>query len=226
MPASNTNVQMILRLACIFAFPALNTQAFQINHHHRHTSTIGVQSERSLLNFPSVALERDGISVTSKSARSFDGLGMAGNDEDSSSFTSLSTPLDKPALAAVDFLALLVFAGVGKASHSADGSLDIAAILTTAFPFFLAWFATSPFTGIYESSNSGVNEENTILDAGKLAAKGWIVAIPLGCAIRGVIRGYVPPAPFVVVTLLVTLIMLGGSRMLYAVVEDKMVQDE
>lgn len=226
MAACNTNILMFFGLACIFAFPALNTQAFQIHHHYRHT--IGAQSERSLLNFPSVALERDGIIGALKSARSYDKLTsrMAGKDEDTSSFTSLSTPLDKPALAAADFLALIVFAGVGKASHSADGSLDIAAILTTAFPFCLAWFATSPFTGIYESSNSDVNEENGILDAGKLAAKGWIVAIPLGCAIRGAIRGYVPPAPFVIVTLIVTLVMLGGSRMLYAIVEDKMVQDE
>ena len=46
----------------------------------------------------------------------------------------ISTPLDKPLLASIDFASLVTFAGVGKASHSADGSLDIAAVFVTAFP--------------------------------------------------------------------------------------------
>jgi hypothetical protein len=141
-------------------------------------------------------------------------LEMSSADEDA----GLSTPLDKPLLAAVDFAALVTFAGVGKASHSSDGALDIQAVLTTALPFLFAWFATSPFTGIYKDGD----DDGGALSAGKVAAKGWIVAIPLGCALRGVIKGYVPPIPFVIVTLIATLVLLGGSRILYSVVENKL----
>jgi len=142
-------------------------------------------------------------------------LEMSSSDEEA----GLSTPLDKPLLAAVDFAALVTFAGVGKASHSADGALDIQAVLTTALPFLFAWFATSPFTGVYKDGN---DDDGGVLSVGKVAAKGWIVAVPLGCALRGVIKGYVPPAPFVIVTLIATLVMLGGSRILYSVVENKL----
>jgi hypothetical protein len=149
-------------------------------------------------------------------------LSMANDNADSDQESvALSTPLDKPILAAIDFAALVLFAGVGKASHSADGSLDIQGVLTTAFPFLLSWFATSPFTGVYNDRNG-----NGVLDAGKLAAKGWIVAVPIGCALRGVIKGYIPPLPFVIVTLIVTLILLGGSRMLFSLVEDKVSNSE
>ncbi len=154
------------------------------------------------------------------------GLYMADNNSpsevESSSSSSLSTPLDKPILATTDFLSLVVFAGVGKASHSGpDGALDLGAVCVTAFPFLLAWFATSPFTGVYQDRN----DDDGIIDAAKVAAKGWIVAVPLGCALRGVIKGYVPPAPFVIVTMIVTLVLLGGTRMLYSVVEDKISVD-
>lgn len=141
-------------------------------------------------------------------------------DEDVDS-SSLSTPLDKPLLATIDAVALVIFSALGKASHSADGSLDILGIMVTAFPFLLSWFATSPITGVYKDE-----EESGIVEAGKLAAKGWIVAVPLGCALRGVIKGYVPPAPFVIVTMIVTLVMLAGSRILYTVVDEKFSNSE
>lgn len=59
------------------------------------------------------------------------------------------------------------------------------------------------------------------MDAGKLVATGRIVAIPFGCIFRGVIKGYAPPLPFVIVTTIVTVVILGGTRMLYSLVEDE-----
>ena len=153
-------------------------------------------------------------------------LQMANADNESTPTSDLesSSLLDKPILAAIDFASLVIFAGVGKASHSADGSLDIQGVFTTAFPFLAAWFATSPLTGVYRNTNSGDGDGDGggVLEAGKLAAKGWIVAIPLGCVLRGVIKGYVPPLPFVIVTMIVTLVILGGTRMIYSLVEDKL----
>jgi Protein of unknown function (DUF3054). len=134
--------------------------------------------------------------------------------------SSTSSPFNNPILATLDFAALVLFAGIGKANHdTTTGAIDLQSTLSTAAPFVISWYATSPFTGIYDSTSStskSGGDDGTILEAGKIAAKGWIVAIPLGCALRGVIKGYVPPVPFVVVTMIATLILLGGARVLYA----------
>jgi len=134
---------------------------------------------------------------------------------------SLSTPLDRPVLAFVDLFSLLLFAGVGKASHAPDGSLEIGAVFSVAFPFIVSWFLTSPITGVYTADNKN---EFVIQDAFVKAGKGWIVAIPLGCVLRGVIKGYVPPLPFVIVTMIATLVILGGARVIFSVAEDFFVE--
>ena len=140
------------------------------------------------------------------------------NNLDETRNAEFATPFDKPALAVLDFLSLLLFAGIGKASHSTNGSLDISAVLNTAGPFLLAWFSTSPITGVYSECDSA---EDGIFDVGFKAAKGWILAVPLGCAIRGVVKGYVPPLPFVLVTMISTLIIISGSRIIFSEVEKK-----
>lgn len=134
--------------------------------------------------------------------------------------TSLSSFLDKPALAKLDILALVGFAAIGKASHTAaDGSIDPFAVVVTAFPFVTAWLATSPITEVYKDLEIDTAASNKI-DIAKSAlvqtAKGWAVAVPLGCVLRGLIKGYVPPLPFVIVTLVATLVILGAVRVVYA----------
>ena len=134
---------------------------------------------------------------------------------------NLSTPLDRPVLAAVDVVALLGFAAVGKASHSADGSLDIGAVASVAFPFVTSWLLTSPLTGVYtEDAKDG----NVVSESFLKAAKGWMIAVPLGIALRGVIKGYVPPLPFCIVTMIATLVIVGGARVLFAFAEDFFVE--
>lgn len=54
--------------------------------------------------------------------------------------------------------------------------------------------------------------------------KGWIVAIPIGIVGRGIIKGYVPPVPFMIVTLISTLVILVGVRVLFSVLEDFFVE--
>jgi hypothetical protein len=121
-----------------------------------------------------------------------------------------SSPLDRPVLSLIDATMLFIFAAVGKASHASDGSLDILAVLATAFPFLLSWFLTAPLWGCFTPMATGDLKESVLY-----TAKGWVVAIPLGCVLRGLIKGYVPPIPFVVVTLLATLVLLGGGRAAY-----------
>lgn len=134
---------------------------------------------------------------------------------------ALSTPLDRPLLAVIDASALLLFAGVGKASHSADDS-NVLGVLATAFPFLSTWFATSPLTGVYDKkSNEGkADSDDVVKDALFQTLPGWAIAVPLGCFLRGVIKGYPPPIPFVIVTLIATLVLLGGARVLFGVAED------
>ena len=142
-----------------------------------------------------------------------------GSGDDATS--DLSTPLDRPVLAAVDVVALLGFAAVGKASHSADGSLDVGAVASVAFPFVTSWLLTSPLTGVYtEDAKDG----NVVSESFLKAAKGWIIAVPLGIALRGVIKGYVPPVSFAIVTMIATLVIVGGARVLFAFAEDFFVE--
>lgn len=155
-------------------------------------------------------------------------LRLSGKDDDtiedfsaSSTGDSFYTPLDRPLLALVDAVALVIFAAIGKSSHSADGSLDPLAVLITAFPFVTAWLTTSPLTGVYSPDERG---ENVLSSTALKVGKGWILAVPLGIALRGAIKGYVPPVPFVIVTLISTLVILAGVRILFSVLEDFFVE--
>lgn len=129
---------------------------------------------------------------------------------------SLSSPFDKPVLAFLDFISIFIFAAIGKASHSSDGSLDFSSVLSTAFPFLLAWYTTSPLTKVYSEK-----VEYGPVESGKLAATGWLFAIPLGICIRGILKGYVPPLPFVIITMITTLILISGPRIVYSLVTRK-----
>lgn len=142
-----------------------------------------------------------------------------GGGETSSSGDNISSPFRDPALATLDVVCLMAFAAIGKASHAPDGSMDPSAVLMTAFPFVTAWLATSPLTGVYSELPDAKRDNKAMVakQAMVQTAKGWALAVPLGCALRGVIKGYVPPMPFVIVTLVTTLVILGTVRVLYAV---------
>lgn len=161
-------------------------------------------------------------SFSSQSGRSQPSLASltllrSSNDKDG----DFCTPLDRPLLALVDVSALTAFAAVGKASHNSDGSLELTAVALTALPFWLAWLGTSPFTGVYKSTE---NKDNLIKATLQQVVVGWALAIPLGCVLRGFIKGYIPPIPFVVVTLVSTLIILSIARLVFAVAEDFFVE--
>ena len=145
------------------------------------------------------------------------------NNESSIEIQKMYTPIDRPLLAVIDIISLIVFAAIGKSSHSANGDLDIFAVLMTAFPFVTAWLSTSPLTGVYSPDDTS-DESNVIVSTGMKVVKGWAVAVPLGIALRGAIKGYVPPTPFIIVTLISTLVILVGVRVLFAIAEDVFVE--
>ncbi len=75
-------------------------------------------------------------------------------------------------------------------------------------PFLTGWFTTAPFLGAFgpEARSKGVSA------AAMTAAKCWAVGIPAGIVLRGVLRGYVPPLPFILVGLGVNGVLLMGWR--------------
>ncbi|KAG7344385.1 DUF3054 domain containing protein [Nitzschia inconspicua] len=136
--------------------------------------------------------------------------------------TPASTLLDRPVLAILDFVALMVFAAIGKASHAVGDETtlfqELSGVALTALPFVVSWFATSFVTGVYQTiriSDDTNNNNDWLASTWKQTAKGWIVAVPLGCVGRGLIKGYVPPIPFVIVTMIATFVILGLTRTAY-----------
>jgi Protein of unknown function (DUF3054) len=110
---------------------------------------------------------------------------------------------------------------VGKANHNPNGSsTDLLAVTMTAAPFLFAWFATSPFTNVYSKTTGKTSLQESFAQV----IPGWAIAIPLGCILRGIIKGYIPPLGFVLVTLISTLVLLGLGRVLYNVIEDVFVK--
>lgn len=146
---------------------------------------------------------------------------MNKHDDDDAGTPAFYTPLDRPLLAAVDAASLVIFAAIGKSSHGADGSLDPLAVLVTAFPFVVAWLGTSPLTAVYSPDD---RENSLAASTAVKVGRGWILAVPLGIALRGVIKGYVPPVPFIIVTLISTLVILAGARILFSLAEDFFVE--
>ena len=227
-PSQPYNMTVYLLKSCLLCFALFHYQCEGLTLSHQpitsklpllrsyHRSNVVAESIRR--SKPSQIVDRSSLMI------------MKANDQPETMLTEdnnevvltnrWATPFNKPILASLDFIALTIFAAVGKASHSADGSLDFAAVFTTAFPFLVSWFATSPLTGIYndcgENSKGEETENNEYLDVVKVTLKGWAVAIPLGCVGRGLIKGYVPPLPFVIVTLIATLVILSTIRLLYA----------
>jgi hypothetical protein len=132
----------------------------------------------------------------------------------SSNESSTKSPLDRPVLAALDFAAILLFAFVGTSSH--NSASDYLAVMAVAVPFLISWFTVTPFLGLY--SKDATNDKVGALTT---TAKGWILAIPLGCVLRGLIKGYVPPLPFVIVTMIATLVILGCTRVAYTALTEQ-----
>lgn len=122
-----------------------------------------------------------------------------GADEDQAGSGWSNTAL----LVAGDAAALLLFAAVGRANHGLD--LDA---LQTALPFLLGWFPSAALLGGFGPEARGKG----VASAATTAAKCWAVGIPAGLLLRGLSKGYVPPTPFIIVSLVANAVLLVGWR--------------
>jgi hypothetical protein len=116
--------------------------------------------------------------------------------------------VQRPGLAAGDAMALVTFAAVGRAMHGeAPLSLDT---VVTAAPFLAAWLATSPLMGMFTFQATRNQGEGI-----KSLVPAWIVAMPLAIGLRALVKGEAPPTPFVIVSLVTTLVFLELWRAVY-----------
>ena len=116
-----------------------------------------------------------------------------------------SNPTDlaaRPFLALGDVAMLLLFASIGRSIHTGGVSLDLQ-VLQTAAPFIGAWLVLAPFLGAYTPDATRSTGE-----AIKTVVLSWVVCVPMGLVGRGVMKGDVPPVPFMAVTMTTTLLLL------------------
>ncbi len=111
-------------------------------------------------------------------------------------------------LVVADIAALLTFAAIGRNNHG-EG-LDIVALVGTAAPFIVSWLLLSPLLGSYSraatSSKAGIPVK---------IAPGWLVSVALALAIRGTLKGSIPPTPFIIVSMVSTFGLLSAYRYVY-----------
>eukprot|EP01041_Mallomonas_annulata_P012037 gene12037-25225_t len=107
-----------------------------------------------------------------------------------------------------DIIALITFAAVGRSNHAED--LNLIDTILTASPFLISWLFLSPLLGAY-SQNATASK----LGAFTGLLPGWTLSIPLGLGLRGLMKGAMPPTPFIVVSMTATLVLLSVWRLLY-----------
>lgn len=115
-------------------------------------------------------------------------------------------------LAAGDIVVFMVFAAIGRASHSeAAGFSALAEVAQTAAPFALGWFVVSPWLGAFNADVTA--QPRRMLGRTALA---WLLALPVGLIVRALIIGRGSPLSFAIVTFITALLMLLGWRGAYA----------
>ena len=121
------------------------------------------------------------------------------------------------ALLAGDIIAFLIFAALGRRSHSAAAGLgELIEIAITAAPFILGWLAAAPWLGAFGPATAG--RPGSML---RVTLASWVAALAVGAVARALFIGRFSPLSFYVVTFLVALLLLGGWRGAFAWAEGR-----
>ena len=116
--------------------------------------------------------------------------------------------LTRPGLAFGDVASFIVFALIGRSNHKED--IGVFTALFTAAPFIISWLGISPFFGAYTRSSTASKGN---IPTGLVL--GWGISMVSALSIRGVIKGAVPPTPFIIVSLLSTFTLLCLWRLFF-----------
>jgi hypothetical protein len=115
------------------------------------------------------------------------------------------------ALLAGDIVAFLIFAALGRRSHSAVAGVgELLEVALTAAPFIIGWAAAAPWLGAFSPAAAG--RPATML---RRTLASWIAALAVGAVARALLIGRFSPLSFYAVTFLV-LLLLGGWRGAFA----------
>lgn len=117
------------------------------------------------------------------------------------------------ALAIGDAFVFVLFAAIGRASHSEAAGLDaLVQVLETAAPFAAGWFVTAPFAGLYRADVA--TRAGASIGRSALA---WLVGVPIGIALRMAIRrAGVPELSFFITSYIFVLVLMFAWRALFA----------
>ena len=113
-----------------------------------------------------------------------------------------------------DTLMFLIFAVVGRTFHTMQNSAM--GVLGVAFPFLAGWLLAGAITHAY-----GARATSSPARAARNALVTWVLAVPLGLAIRALILGRPSQSAFVTVVVIYTLVALVGWRVLYSLIASR-----
>jgi hypothetical protein len=133
-------------------------------------------------------------------------------------------------LLAGDTLAYLTFAAIGRMSHSEAAGLGaLGEVFGTAAPFLLGWLAVAPLTGAYrlpapptaQPEPARTDQPGSRLRFVRSTFAGrslltWLLAMPLGFALRALFLQRGIPVSFAVVASLSVLVIVVGWRVVFA----------
>ncbi len=122
-----------------------------------------------------------------------------------------------------DALSFLVFAAIGRMSHSE--SVGLFEVAKVAAPFMLGWFLVAPLIGAYRAGAAA--QPATSEQPGKQrfglpssllgrTALAWLVAWPLGLGLRAFFLQTRIPLTFSLITFITNLLLLMGWRSVFA----------
>ncbi len=121
------------------------------------------------------------------------------------------------ALAAGDIVMLLIFAALGRRSHGeAAGLAALLEVGRTALPFIVGWLVAAPLAGAFSPARTA-----GLAPMLRATLLGWAGGLLVGSLLRALMIGRFSPVSFYVVTFLVALLLLGGWRAAYALVEGR-----
>lgn len=111
-----------------------------------------------------------------------------------------------------DVITFLVFAAIGRSSHSEAAGLNaLPQVAYTAAPFLAGWLIVAPLVGAFRRDTT-----SQVVPGLLRATLAWLAAWPLGLVFRAFLLQRGIPPSFAVVVLITNTVLLSGWRAAFA----------